>query len=373
LIGTILDKLTNERQSYDSINTEHRQLQIKYYEIKQKYDDLNEKLKFLNQETNIDFDEIEEALILVKERKKQKKVDFCDEYETNKADHLKRKLTDMEVQIADTVRELDKTRHLLLTQVKINDDYKKEVTLIQTKMEDNKMEYDRKMLEYAQLLDIRSARIKKLERQLKDIAYGTKQVRVGSIEDGAGESSAMAAIDDATYLNTQQVGQLERGQNIFEIHITRVVLNADAAKLLLNETDPALFCTIEFYEHELQTTPIMKGFKLDFNFTSQYIIKIDDFFLYYLQKHVSTIELHQAVGSDYRTLAACSISFKDLIENNVPRTHGTLKLISILDNSIGSTVGVLDYWVRLLMPIDQAFRLYKERTKALGKQLLFRP
>ncbi len=369
--GSILDKLTHERHSYDSINSEHRQLQIKYYEIKQKYDDLNEKLKFLNQESSIDFSEIEEALILVKERKasKQKKPEFLNEYEADKADHLKRKLTDMEVQIADTVRELDKTRHLLLTQVKINDDYKKEVNLIQNKMEDNKMEYDRKMLEYAQLLDIRSARIKKLERQLKDIAYGTKQVRVtNNLADmDTGENEA---IDEAAYLNAHQIGQLERGQNIFEIHLTRVMLNADSAKAL-NESEPSLFCTIEFYEHELQTTPIMKGSNLDFNFTSQYIIKIDDFFLYYLQKHSSTVELHQAVGSDYRTLAACSIPFKDLIENNVPRIHGTLKLISILDNSVGNVIGALEYWVRLLMPIDQAFRLYKERTKALGIEIVF--
>lgn len=62
--------------------------------------------------------------------------------------------------MAETIGELDKSRHLLITQVKINDDYKKEVHLIQSKMEENKADYDGKMLEYAQLLDIRAARIK---------------------------------------------------------------------------------------------------------------------------------------------------------------------------------------------------------------------
>ena len=66
----------------------------------------------------------------------------------------------MEAQLAETVGELDKSRHLLITQVKINDDYKKEVHLIQAKMEENKAEYDTKMLESAQLLDLRAARIK---------------------------------------------------------------------------------------------------------------------------------------------------------------------------------------------------------------------
>ena len=71
-----------------------------------------------------------------------------------------RKLVNLEAQLAETIGELDKSRHLLITQVKINDDYKKEVYLIQSKMEENKAEYDSKMLEYAQLLDLRAARIK---------------------------------------------------------------------------------------------------------------------------------------------------------------------------------------------------------------------
>ena len=67
--------------------------------------------------------------------------------------------------MAETIGELDKSRLLLITQVKINDDYKKEVFLIQSKMEENKAEYDAKILEYAQLLDIRAARIKVSSRR----------------------------------------------------------------------------------------------------------------------------------------------------------------------------------------------------------------
>jgi protein fantom len=79
---------------------------------------------------------------------------------------LQRKLISIESELVETVGELDKSRHLLITQVKINDDYKKEVNLIQSKMEENKAEFDAKMLEYAQLLDLRAARIKVI---LKDV------------------------------------------------------------------------------------------------------------------------------------------------------------------------------------------------------------
>ena len=140
----------------------------------------------------------------------------------------------------------------------------------------------------------------------------------------------------------------------------------DEAMRIMNELDPSTFCTVEFFEHELQTTPIVKGQRPEYNFTSQYIIKVDDFFLHYLQKETTTVELHQAVGSDYETKAACQLSFRDLIDKQIPRIHGQARLICVNSNNVGVNFGTLEYWARLIVPVDEAFRLYKERTKALG-------
>ena len=38
----------------------------------------------------------------------------------------------------------------------------------------------------------------------------------------------------------------------------------------------------------------------------------------------------------------------------------------IAEGSAGVNFGTVEYWVRLRVPMDQALRLYKERTKALG-------
>ena len=62
--------------------------------------------------------------------------------------------------MAETIGDLEKCRHLYLKQIEINKEYKQEVLLIQNKMEENKADYDAKMLEYAQLLDVRAAKIK---------------------------------------------------------------------------------------------------------------------------------------------------------------------------------------------------------------------
>lgn len=142
---------------------------------------------------------------------------------------------------------------------------------------------------------------------------------------------------------------------------------SEEAIRMMNEPDPSTFCTVEFYEHELQTTPVRKGApRVDYDFTSQYVIRVDDFFLHYLQKETATIELHQAVGSDYETRAACQLSFRDLIEKQTSRLHGAARLLCVNSSNVGMTFGSLEYWARLIVPVDEAFRLYKEKTKALG-------
>ncbi|CAF0828349.1 unnamed protein product [Brachionus calyciflorus] len=369
--GSILDKLNSERDHYDKLNSEMREIQIKYYDMKQKYDEMNEKMLFLNKESNIDFTEIEEALILVKERRANKNTDeFLGMVDSEKIKAYQRKIVDLECSLSETVSELDKSRHLLITQVKINENYKKEMLLIENKMEENKAEFDAKMTESAQMLDIRAARIKKLERQLKDVAYGTKQVRIPHDEVTPSgtkrrDSYSFVGAPEPHMLDNYLTSNLERGQNIFEIHLTKLILSPEAIRIM-SESDPSTFCTIEFYEHEIQTTPIMKGQQAEYNFTSQYIIRVDDFFLHYLQKKTTTIELHQAIGSDYETRGACQLSFRDLIDREKSRIHGQVQLISVTPNNVGISLGTLEYWARLIVPVDQAFRLYKERVKALG-------
>ena len=52
----------------------------------------------------------------------------------------------------------------------------------------------------------------------------------------------------------------------------------------LGDEEPSVFATWEFYEYEIQATPVMKGPRSEFQFTSQYLVKVDDFFLHYIQK-----------------------------------------------------------------------------------------
>ena len=77
--------------------------------------------------------------------------------------------------------------------------------------------------------------------------------------------------------------KLERGQNILEINVTKIVLSNDAISQF-DDKEALLFVTFAFYDFELVSTPILKLSNLLFDFTSQFIVKVDDIFLHYLQK-----------------------------------------------------------------------------------------
>ena len=51
----------------------------------------------------------------------------------------------------------------------------------------------------------------------------------------------------------------------------------------------------------------------------------------------------------------------------ISQSHGRLHA-SVMVNSVetGKELASIDYWMRLRVPMEQALRLYRERTKALG-------
>ncbi|XP_019629312.1 PREDICTED: protein fantom-like [Branchiostoma belcheri] len=349
----VLDRVTLERSQNDKMREEQKNLQIQYYSTKQELDELKQKMQFFTKESAVDFQELEEALVLIKTRKERgsQNLDFLEKVEEEKSRDLQQRMVRLQAEHADTVNELEKTRNMLIIQHRINKDYQTEVESVSKRMEDLRKEYETKLEEYAKLLDIRAARIKKLERQLRDVAYGTKQYKLKPTEEE--EEEDVEEIDETVHL--------ERGENLFEIHIIKVVLSQEALDHL-GDAEPSLFCTYEFYDFELQTTPVVRGAKPEFKFTSKYVVKVDDFFLHYLQKESTTLEVHQAMGLDYTTLAVCQLKFRDLLDKPQGRIFSTTYLTS----PEGVNFGTVEYWVRLRVPMDQALRLFKERTKALG-------
>nr|XP_030688806.1 protein fantom isoform X2 [Globicephala melas] len=349
----ILDRLKTERDQNEKIIQENRELQLQYLEQKQQLDELKNCMKFYNQESDINADELSEALLLLKAQKSQKNGDlsFLEKVDSKINKDLERSMKELQATHAETVQELEKTRNMLIMQHKINKDYQMEVEVVTQKMENLQQDYELRVEQYVNLLDIRAARIQKLEAQLKDIAYGTKQYKFKP------EITPDDSVDEF-----DETIQLERGENLFEIHINKVTFSSEVLQAS-GDKEPVTFCTFAFYDFELQTTPIVRGLHPEYNFTSQYLVHVNDLFLQYIQKNTITLEVHQAYSTDYETIAACQLRFHEILEKS-GRIFCTASLVGTKGDI--PNFGTVEYWFRLRVPMDQAIRLYRERAKALG-------
>ncbi|KAM6225434.1 protein fantom [Rhynchocyon petersi] len=349
----ILDRLKMEKDQYEKLIQENRELQLQYLEQKQQLDDLKNRMKFFDKESDINGDELTEALLLIKAQKQQKTGDlpFLEKVDNKSHKDLERSMRELQATHAETVQELEKTRNMLIMQHKINKDYQMEIEVVTQKMENLQQDYELKVEQYVHLLDNRAARIQKLEAQLKDIAYGTRQYKF----------KQEIMLDDSIDEFDETI-HLERGENLFEIHISKVTFSSEVFQAS-GDKEPVTFCTYAFYDFELQTTPIIQGLHPEYNFTSQYLIHVNDLFLQYIHKNASTLEVHQAYSTDYETVAACQLRFHEILEKS-GRIFSKANLVGIKGDI--SHFGTVEYWFQLRVPIEQAIRLYRERAKALG-------
>ncbi|KAM6324726.1 protein fantom isoform 2-T2 [Podargus strigoides] len=348
----ILDKIKEEREQKEKLIQEKKDLQLCCLEHKKELDELKKHVKPLNKENETDVAELNEAHMLIKVRKQQKNGDFLflEEAEDGIHKDLERCVRELQLTHAETVQELEKTRSMLIVQHKINKDYQAEVETVTQKMESVQKDCDLKLKQYVHLLDIRAARVRKLEAQLRDIVYGTKPYK-----------SRTQILPGDPVDEFDETFHLERGENLFEIHISKVIFSSGAMQAF-GVCEPATFCTYGFYDFELQKTPVVYGRSPTYNFTSQYLVQADDCFLHYIQQNSITLEVHRAFGMDYETVATCQLKFHEILENS-GKIYSTATLVGIKGNA--ENYGTIEYWIRLRVPMDQAITLYKERSKAL--------
>ncbi|ROL55359.1 Protein fantom [Anabarilius grahami] len=349
----ILDKIKAERDVNEKLMQENKQLQLHYLEQKQQLDEIKDRMKFFTKESEIDAAELSEALMLIKVRRSQKsgELGFLEKVEEDVKVDVERYMRELQATHAETIQELEKTRNMLIIQHKINKDYQAEVQVVTRTMDDLKLEYELKTEKLAQLLDMRAAKIKKLEAQLKDIAYGTK---THVFRPDVTSDDVTDEFDGPLHL--------ARGENLLEIHLGRAHFAPEAVESL-KDKDPSTFCTYAFYDFELQSTAVVRGARPAYSFTSQYLVRVDELFLNYLHTSSVTVEVQLAEGLSFRTVAAGQLRLNQLLERD-GKVFGTIQLVGVTDEI--QVFGTLEYWLKLRVPMEQAIRLYKERVKALG-------
>lgn len=84
------------------------------------------------------------------------------------------------------------------------------------------------------------------------------------------------------------------------------------------------FVAVDFFEHESQTTEIINGDKPFYNMRIKYKVKIDEFFLKYLEMETMEFELNRPKTYNFENIAKASFNLSNIIQDI---RDGTSKLI----------------------------------------------
>ncbi|KAI8922697.1 hypothetical protein BC831DRAFT_474756 [Entophlyctis helioformis] len=331
------------------------------YNARHEVEQLQDRLRFFSHNGEINLSEVEEALTMVRlKRERGITLDFLIQLDAAAED--KRALQELRVQFSECAQELEKATKLLQIQEQINKDYKIEVAHLKRQIESLQNEYELRLEEDAQLLDMRAQRIALLESRLKSIVYGV----------------AKAGKDEHANHSTNEIQQhhqfrpLESGQTALELHIVAGLFSDEGTRHLARtvpmlqnaHTNIATFVAVDFFEFETEFTGLGLDWTPHYNHTIRFNVFADDYLLAFLQTQRVSLRIFYTTGNDYLWIGTCHVSLKEFIDDQEAKKRRFYADIYAADQK--TVLGKLDYTVQMLTPIALAIRAFKERAVALN-------
>ena len=237
-------------------------------------------------------------------------------------------------------------------------------------------EYDYKLQEANRTLLARAERIRILETRLRNQIYSMSRTQQGALRNSMtprGDDDAASVVSDTAFDD-----DVADGENVFEVTIRELLLDPTVSDEF--GVPPATFFTFDFFEFETQTTPVVSGSKQQLDYTSQFVVKVDAFFLNYLATKTMKLDLFQSLGGmDFQELATCQVSFRKLLDTLAgaasvaaapPHVEISADMVNITGGGgqnkplVRTVIGTVTYRMRFRQSATQAIQLLQERLAA---------
>jgi protein fantom len=383
--ASALSRLSEETTQHAQRQQAYRELHARHLSLRDEHEKATERLRFFTRESAIDMGELEQALLLVRTKQERseaaQRMGFApppgepddDMLEAAGAAAAEAELKALQAANAEVALDLDKARKMLRLEHALGKERAAKMAELERQMQDMATQHRQELEELARLADSRAHRITQLQAQLRDVSYGTHQHRIPSDDPLAAEDAGElgATLPPAPMArggagpSAARPIDLAHGENVVEVHVSRVEISAEGAALLPTQ-NPSLFVTYDFYEHPTQATPVRMGLRPVYDHTSQYVVTVNEVFVRYLMKGAMTVELHQAIGTSFTTRAAAQVRLQPLLADGAGaagrRVAFTVALVAMEDPTV--LLATLHVWLRMHVAMERAFRLYQQRLKA---------
>lgn len=175
--------------------------------------------------------------------------------------------------------------------------------------------------------------------------------------------------------------EIKPEENVLDMAIQDAEYYYDAFKTVLDEKEMLLhqktlvtFVTVDFYNHDTETSQLAEGFRPLYNTQFSFKNRIDDFYVQYLQKNTVKIDVYISKNNAAIHLGHAEVFLRELIERETPMQEANYKTPVITkpirifaarhtNTNTEQHLGVLKLKMRLRRPVGEAVRYFREKNE----------
>ncbi|CAI2338093.1 unnamed protein product [Caenorhabditis sp. 36 PRJEB53466] len=235
---------------------------------------------------------------------------------------------------AELYEELEKIRNMLVVQYDINQKQSNEIRILKDELERMKQLSAEMLSKAKEEIEEKQKKIFQLEEQIRTIAYSGQQ--------------------PVKLLSNQ-------------LNLPTLSINTDLSVKLIHVKPAAsliskFFFSLEFFDFQLETTPIMEPKQQKMDFTTVYDVLVSNLLIHYLQTNGITIEMYRPASDSFKLLAAATISLIPLFEENVIQKFCSEIILKSVET--GVEMCTLRYEIDISQPISDSFTKFKRSETA---------
>ena len=338
-----------------------------------KYTEFEEQLRAMGQDT----DAFMRALGVMKlhgEEPAWARLDFLERGSTTAGDvhSLRREIERLKNEKAQIAAELEKAHTMMAMKSDID---KERNSMHERESESYKFQLQsaqQRAEDLAKLADFRANRVVQLEKNQRLNVYDDQSRIVASKTE-----FRISEVEGIEEFGGDLDTEIGTGENVLDLWLGEAEFYEVAVSQIMgqnyyNEQGFASFLTVDFYNHETQTSSFSEGLKPVYNVHISFKVNVDDFFLQFLERDGITFEANSARGQQHVTFGEGRIPLKELLERAGPMSETSNRtsiieaaapVVSVSDQK--TSIGVIRYKLRMRLPLSEALRWYREKQEVI--------
>eukprot|EP01083_Nonionella_stella_P045275 121655_1 len=324
----IKTKKVDELQTdHDNMREERDKFEFQLSEANGEVTKTQEKLSIFSSDSGINLDDLEMALDIVRrEQDDPSRVDFI---EKNGKDHgrettssLKNEIASLEISIKEYIIDVQNKENMINIQKQLN-----------TKQ---------------------SRDIQDLNEQMKGLNLEIQKLRCLVKEGTKDEDATESIVSDVSLFSNLSVVSQSGDTNMFVLKVQSAELNYMFSKF--RGISPITFIAVDVFDFETSYSGMFGGFSPRYEFTSQYSVHMDRFFLQYCRSSTISVELYLQTGNrdnenGVLLVASCKIPLADLLLSGNRTNSGNIELFPESDDTKSDCAGKMYFVVKLYRPL----------------------